>query len=458
MRKNCSTVLPASQYPLFLDDLQPATRPMLGEIPMGATSRSIIPPMCRLIILSRCLNTSSPTETYSSIAKTFQNPKKLRMSFLLNRCCMSGKGITTVIVSNDEGDLEKGKSEGVTGWNSTPSVLKIGERHPLEIAKQYVSGTKNSTELRDRISPAPKQEGAKVTQDNMLYPESMFKMTAGVKAGNLHSGKLNINHYHFHKGSIGVPLALIDEAQVSQGTIGEGKPHPTGWVVGVINRKWRYYVGHLDPSSAPSVGGRSQRNVFLIPMDKKIPKIQFRRMQASELFGKRIGVSIHAWDGTSRYRAQPVVSSGRWERLRLKRQTLKIYHCSGVFSIGRLQGRWWIVCQKRCTGGEFRKTRMIPDSSRGWTTVGFWFAVLTRRAVKTSMMPFTQAACQMENTRSMYTLQMSHISSNPTPQWTMKRDEDPALAFQEAAAEASETSDPIDVKTKEMLETHSLVV
>jgi len=95
--------------------------------------------------------------------------------------------------------------------------------------------------------------------------------------------------------------ALIDEAKVSQGAIGEGKPQPTARVVGIIKRNWRYYVGHLDPSSAPSVGGRSQRNVFLIPMDKKVPKIRLRTRQASELFGKRIVVSIDAWDRTSRY-------------------------------------------------------------------------------------------------------------------------------------------------------------
>ena len=95
--------------------------------------------------------------------------------------------------------------------------------------------------------------------------------------------------------------ALIDEAKVSQGAIGEGKPQPTARVTGIIKRNWRYYVGHLDPSSAPSVGGRSQRNVFLIPMDKKVPKIRLRTRQASELFGKRIVVSVDAWDRTSRY-------------------------------------------------------------------------------------------------------------------------------------------------------------
>ncbi|PWW79945.1 RNB-domain-containing protein [Tuber magnatum] len=265
----------------------------------------------------------------------------------------SGKSIAVVMVSNDKGNLDKGKREGVTCCN----------------IKEYVSGMKSSDELLDMISTALENENAKIAKGDMLYPEyySMSKMMTGVKAGTLHQGKFNISPYNFLEGSIHVPSfdrpllilgreninrsvhgdqvvvrvlpkdqwkhpsskiieeetmakndnpeveqfeaieteqerkALIDEAKVSQGAIGEGKPQPTARVVGVIKRNWRYYVGHLDRSSAPSVGGRSQRNVFLIPMDKKIPKIRLRTRQASELFGKRIVVSIDAWDRTSRY-------------------------------------------------------------------------------------------------------------------------------------------------------------
>lgn len=61
------------------------------------------------------------------------------------------------------------------------------------------------------------------------------------------------------------------------------------------------YVGHVDPSSASASRGRSQQTVFLIPMDKRIPKIRIRTRQASELLGKRIVVAIDSWDRTSRY-------------------------------------------------------------------------------------------------------------------------------------------------------------
>jgi exosome complex exonuclease DIS3/RRP44 len=95
--------------------------------------------------------------------------------------------------------------------------------------------------------------------------------------------------------------ALIEEAKRSHGSNAEGKPQPTAKVVGIVKRNWRYYVGHVDPSSASKSKTRGQQTVFLLPMDKRIPKIRIRTRQASELLGKRIVVAIDSWDRTSRY-------------------------------------------------------------------------------------------------------------------------------------------------------------
>ncbi|EPE09174.1 mitotic control protein dis3 [Ophiostoma piceae UAMH 11346] len=78
---------------------------------------------------------------------------------------------------------------------------------------------------------------------------------------------------------------------------------PTARVVGIIRRNWRQYVGHIDQTSVSksSGQGRKQETVFVIPMDKKIPKIRLRTRQASELLGKRILVAMDAWDRDSRH-------------------------------------------------------------------------------------------------------------------------------------------------------------
>ena len=96
--------------------------------------------------------------------------------------------------------------------------------------------------------------------------------------------------------------ALQEEIKKTQGKSTEGRPQPTARVVGVIKRNWRQYVGHVDSSSSSAANqSRKQQTVFLIPMDKRIPKIRLRTRQADELLGKRVLVTIDAWDQSSRY-------------------------------------------------------------------------------------------------------------------------------------------------------------
>lgn len=96
--------------------------------------------------------------------------------------------------------------------------------------------------------------------------------------------------------------ALQEEVRKTHGKNKEGRPQPTARVVGVMKRNWRQYVGHVDGSSSSiSKQGRKQQTVFLIPMDKRIPKIRIRTRQADELMGKRVLVTIDSWDQETRY-------------------------------------------------------------------------------------------------------------------------------------------------------------
>lgn len=96
--------------------------------------------------------------------------------------------------------------------------------------------------------------------------------------------------------------ALQEEVKQIQGKITEGRPQPTARVVGIIKRNWRQYVGHVDGSSSSTAKqSRRQQTVFLIPMDKRIPKIRLRTRQAEELMGKRVLVTIDSWDQDTRY-------------------------------------------------------------------------------------------------------------------------------------------------------------
>lgn len=96
--------------------------------------------------------------------------------------------------------------------------------------------------------------------------------------------------------------ALQEEVRKTQNKGAEGRPQPTARVVGIIKRNWRQYVGHVDSSSSSPVNhSRKQQTVFLMPMDKRIPRIRIRTRQASELLGKRVLVTIDSWEKDSRY-------------------------------------------------------------------------------------------------------------------------------------------------------------
>ncbi|PYH42115.1 exosome catalytic subunit DIS3 [Aspergillus saccharolyticus JOP 1030-1] len=97
--------------------------------------------------------------------------------------------------------------------------------------------------------------------------------------------------------------ALQEEVKKAHGKTSEGRPQPTAKVVGVMKRNWRQYVGHVDSGSAGSQtsSSRRQQNVFVLPMDKRVPKIRLRTRQAADLMGQRILVTIDAWDRDSRY-------------------------------------------------------------------------------------------------------------------------------------------------------------
>ena len=97
--------------------------------------------------------------------------------------------------------------------------------------------------------------------------------------------------------------ALQEEVRKAHVSGAEDRAQPTARVVGIMKRNWRQYVGTVDAGTAGTSAsqGRRQQTVFLLPMDKRIPKIRIRTRQAEELVGKRIVATIDSWDRDTRY-------------------------------------------------------------------------------------------------------------------------------------------------------------
>lgn len=83
----------------------------------------------------------------------------------------------------------------------------------------------------------------------------------------------------------------------------ENKILPTGRVVGIIKRSWRLYVGQLSPNAVrkDEVTSNAPKNVFVILMDRSLPKIRIRTRRAKDLMGKRIVVAIDSWNSNSKF-------------------------------------------------------------------------------------------------------------------------------------------------------------
>ncbi|KAK5204607.1 exosome catalytic subunit dis3 [Exophiala xenobiotica] len=94
--------------------------------------------------------------------------------------------------------------------------------------------------------------------------------------------------------------ALQEDVKRAHTAGAESRAQPTCRVVGVMKRNWRQLVGTIDGAAGTSAGNR-QTTVFLVPMDKRIPKIRIRTRQVGELIGKRIVAAIDSWERDTKY-------------------------------------------------------------------------------------------------------------------------------------------------------------
>lgn len=76
----------------------------------------------------------------------------------------------------------------------------------------------------------------------------------------------------------------------------------TAKVVGITKRGWRPYVGHVDTRAfAQGTQSRGSQTIFVLPVDRRIPKIRIKTRQAADLAGQKLLVNIDRWDKSSRY-------------------------------------------------------------------------------------------------------------------------------------------------------------
>ncbi|KAJ1674883.1 exosome catalytic subunit dis3, partial [Spiromyces aspiralis] len=269
-------------------------------------------------------------------------------------------GITALLLTDDANNSKLAEEAGI----------------PTEAVQPYLESFTDHPELLDMMGAVSIQRD----RDWEGYPEylSSGQTQAGLKAGHLYQGTLQIAPYNYLEGSIFCPgpdgkeqkilvlgrkamnraihgdkvvvkllprsewrtspsvaLEDVDEDALEDGkqtrdnerepneetqspakkrqrterddaqSSMEEEPTPVGEVVGVIQRHWRPYCCFVDPKqhiqSSTATGSMAAQSLFVLAMDRKIPKIKLRTRQANKLVGQRLLVAIDAWPKESKY-------------------------------------------------------------------------------------------------------------------------------------------------------------
>ncbi|KAI9193160.1 uncharacterized protein BJ171DRAFT_431682 [Polychytrium aggregatum] len=242
---------------------------------------------------------------------------------------------TPILLTDDKDNRAKAKELGV----STFSV------------RDFVESLDDCPELVDMVAANEEDLDGKEIGKKEYFDEhaSPLQISAGLKAGILFQGTLNISLHNYtevglkqtlglknlnravHGDLIAVQLlprdqwkAPLVDVVIEEEALGEddldqaedtaapgdsamdvdstnAEVKPTGKVIGIIQRNWRPYCGTIDKKSVVMTGGSGSQNVFFWSMDRRIPKIRIKTKQAISLVGKRIIVAVDGWPRNSRY-------------------------------------------------------------------------------------------------------------------------------------------------------------
>ncbi|KAI9270522.1 hypothetical protein BDA99DRAFT_502004 [Phascolomyces articulosus] len=196
-----------------------------------------------------------------------------------------------------EDDLERIRvSSG--GKKLEPAVSGYTEYKPMEEleagikSSRYFSGT-----LRCRSGTrdtAYVNGGQKLEKDILII--SSENINRAVHGDMVVVELLSENNWMTASSTIAYGGTTEDEYEETRLTRNVNLTHPTGRVIGILNRNWRSYVATIQEDT-PSNG------LFhlAIPLDPVIPKIRIRHHDVKLIQNQRIVVRIDSWPTSSQY-------------------------------------------------------------------------------------------------------------------------------------------------------------
>ncbi|XP_025053091.1 exosome complex exonuclease RRP44 isoform X1 [Alligator sinensis] len=243
--------------------------------------------------------------------------------------------IQVIFLTNDRKNKEKALEEGITAYTCEEYVKSLIANPDLVDRLACISDAGNEIENARVIFPehlplSKLQQGIKsgtylqgtfrASRENYLEATVWVHGDAEENKEIIIQGLKHLNRA-VHEDIVAVELlaksdwvalssvVLQDEGQNEEDTekeeekenvlktsINKNMSRPTGRVVGIIKRNWRPLCGMLSKSQIKE----ARRHLFT-PADRRIPRIRIETRQASTLEGQRIIVAIDGWPRNARY-------------------------------------------------------------------------------------------------------------------------------------------------------------
>uniref|UniRef100_A0A0E0K8A5 Uncharacterized protein n=1 Tax=Oryza punctata TaxID=4537 RepID=A0A0E0K8A5_ORYPU len=260
-----------------------------------------------------------------------------------------GENVKVLLITNDRDNKRKAIEEGINAETVESYVRSLAQPGLLDLVVVSTSGDVTMEDVED-LRPSKKKH------------KPMSEITAGLRCGIYHQGKIRVNRYNPFEAYVGsesigdeivihgrsnmnrafdgdivaVELLPQDQWHESKSFIADDdedeeedvhlapnsaddaprKANPTqstaassadsvssrpvGRVVGIIKRNWNSYCGSLEPMPMPAGSGGVAHALF-VSKDRRIPKIRIQTRQLGNLLDKRIIVAVDSWDVLSRY-------------------------------------------------------------------------------------------------------------------------------------------------------------
>lgn len=261
----------------------------------------------------------------------------------LNSVYSESDGVKAILLTNDFGNREKALAEGAKAF----SLRQLAEFIPIESGRLGIQDMLEAKNYDEQQQPDGKRSAG---VGDFEYPEHLSEsvLKEGVASGKFIRGTLQVSPFNPFKGSVSTgfdgelstinlpdrihlnraiqgdsvvievlkksdwigedhgmtvdpdeeetrknPSAIVD-GEVTVNDEGVAALKAVGRVVGILNRKYRAYVGSIDRSAVRE--DAPVQNLLFFPMDRRIPRIRIRTRQAVNLVGKRILVCVDGWE------------------------------------------------------------------------------------------------------------------------------------------------------------------